>query len=144
MSALVAGSRLERLQTRLLQVFVLSVTFFICLAQPLIRWLATEFIGPLEPRDRTSGSDDKASTTVSSTVAQFAPPSRRGEPDSQEWDIETINTYAEAVSGTRPTYLPSGKMPPMPPQATISAALENHRRISVDSGEIDTDEVPAG
>jgi len=146
--ALVVGSRLERLQTQLLQVseskfhlgrvaerpqvFVLLATFFMCLAQPPIRRLAQEIVAPFEPSSRTSGSDSKEPTTVSSTVARFAPPSRRGESNSQDWDTETIDTYATTVSETRPAWLPPSEMPSIPPPA---AALESHGRISVDSGE---------
>ena len=147
--ALLVGSRLERLQSRLLEVggstfhtesaakliqmFVLSVTVSISLAQPFTQ-LAKMAIALFRPSDHMAGSNDKAPMKALSPIPGTAPPSRMGQPDRHEWETATIKKPAEVVPGGRPL-LHSSETPTMPTPATTSSDLESHERINVDSRE---------
>ena len=102
-----------------------------CLAQP-VQQLATQIVG------LSTGSRGKASTINLTTSPQNRPPTRKAEPDSDEWDIQA---YAESISGGKRTWLPLEEMPSMPRSAQTSRALESHGRISVDSRESSADDV---
>jgi len=116
--------------------FVLSTTFFLCLAKP-VQQLAMEIVALFRPNNHSTGSGGKASTITSSISPQSRPPTRKAEPDSNEWDIQA---YAEAISGGKPTWLPLGEMPSMLPSAKTSRALDSHARTSVDSRESSADD----
>ena len=167
-----AGLELERLQSLFLQVrgsnfqkcisvadlkkvFVFSTTFLLCLVQ-FIK-LVYEFWP--ESNDRIARSNGQASIHALSKGSQNTPPSRKAEPNSQTWDREVANLYAESVSGGEQTYWPLGNASSVPlkslvpstplinstPLPTIiDCALANYGRISVDSEENGVDDLQAG
>ena len=157
---LVAGLELERLQALLLnvgepifsyeqigltwkQAFVLSTTFLTCLAH-FIQPCANKLNSRSVLHDCKTKSDGQPSRRTSNGGSQNTPPSRKAEADSHTWDKETIDAYADSVSGGKPTDLPlSSSMPSTPwmPSTPSPATINCDGRISVDSKESGRDDL---
>ena len=109
-----------------MQVYILSTTLLICFAHRPFRQILQVLVC-MGSSNSIAKNNMEDQTTTLGTAAQLSPPSRKGEPKSQDWDTETINEHIETIREKTSMSLPCSEMPSMPLPAKINGTLESRR-----------------